>query len=79
MITLGDKVKVWNLQAKLLLSTLAGPQVEPSIYNQVVKHGQWQQAMQDEYDALIKNMTWNLLPSPAHGKVIGYKWVYKLN
>ncbi|KAL6332549.1 hypothetical protein AAG906_008969 [Vitis piasezkii] len=31
-------------------------------------------AMQDEYDALIKNMTWNLVPSPAHGKVIGCKW-----
>ena len=35
-------------------------------------------AMQDEYDALIKNMTWNLVPFPAHGKVIGCKWVYKL-
>ncbi|RVW51465.1 Retrovirus-related Pol polyprotein from transposon RE2 [Vitis vinifera] len=32
-------------------------------------------AMQDEYDALIKNMTWNLVPFPAHGKVIGCKWL----
>ena len=29
-------------------------------------------------NSLIKNMTWHLVPSPAHGKVIGCKWVYKL-
>ena len=60
---------------KLLLSTLARPQVKPFTYSPIVKHAQRQHAMQAEYDALIKNKTWHLVHSPAYGKVIGCKWV----
>ena len=33
--------------------------------------------MQKEYDALIKNSTWNLVYPPLGTKQIGYNWVYK--
>lgn len=33
--------------------------------------------MQNEYDALVKNGTWNLVEPPLKTKPIGYKWVYK--
>lgn len=34
--------------------------------------------MESEYDALIRNNTWHLVP-PQRGKnVIGCKWVYKI-
>jgi hypothetical protein len=34
--------------------------------------------MQDEYDALIKQATWSLVPLPPNHNVVGCKWVYKL-
>ena len=34
--------------------------------------------MQDEYDALIKQGTWSLVPPPENHNIVGCKWVYKL-
>jgi len=34
--------------------------------------------MKVEYDALIKNQTWNLVPYPNECNMIGNKWVYKV-
>ncbi len=34
--------------------------------------------MQSEYDALIKNKTWHLVPSQRGQNIVGYKWVYKI-
>jgi hypothetical protein len=34
--------------------------------------------MQDEYDALIKQGTWSLVPPPTNHNIVGCKWVYKL-
>ena len=37
----------------------------------------WQQAMDTEFDSLIKNKTWELVDLPAGRKAIGTKWVFK--
>lgn len=34
--------------------------------------------MKDEYDALIRNKTWDLVPIPNHKSLVGCKWTYKL-
>lgn len=34
--------------------------------------------MKEEYDALIKNNTWTLAPSPTHRQPIGCKWVFRV-
>ena len=39
---------------------------------------QWKQAMDSEYDSLVKNQTWELVPLPEGKKAIGTRWVYKL-
>lgn len=39
---------------------------------------QWKQAMNDEYDALIKNETWELVEAPKDQKVIDNRWVFKV-
>nr|KYP40843.1 Retrovirus-related Pol polyprotein from transposon TNT 1-94 [Cajanus cajan] len=31
-----------------------------------------------EYDALIKNQTWTLVPLPSNRTVVGCKWVYRI-
>jgi hypothetical protein len=39
---------------------------------------QWKDAMKDEYAALMRNITWRLVP-PQHGRnVIDCKWVFKI-
>uniref|UniRef100_A0A2N9IDE7 CCHC-type domain-containing protein n=1 Tax=Fagus sylvatica TaxID=28930 RepID=A0A2N9IDE7_FAGSY len=51
---------------------------EPPTFKIVSQLSQWCQAMQDEYDALIKQATWSLVPPPPNHNVVGCKWVYKL-
>ena len=33
--------------------------------------------MQEEYDALLMNRTWNLFPRPLHCNIVIGKWVFK--
>ena len=34
--------------------------------------------MDTEYQALLKNNMWTLIPPSSHGNIIGCKWVFKL-
>lgn len=38
----------------------------------------WQMAMEEEFQALISNETWELVPPPSNVNVIGCKWVSKI-
>jgi hypothetical protein len=37
----------------------------------------WRRAMEEEYDALITNNTWNLIPHPIDSNDIIGKWIFK--
>eukprot|EP00253_Pinus_taeda_P031863 PITA_31863 len=50
---------------------------EPTSFKEAASHDEWKEAMQKEYDALIKNDTWKLVDPPFGTKPIGCKWVYK--
>jgi hypothetical protein len=38
----------------------------------------WKVVMVDEYNALLRNKTWTLVPPASDHNVIDYKWVFKL-
>ncbi len=38
----------------------------------------WEMAMQEEYDSLVVNHTWSLVPLPKGKKPISCKWVFKI-
>jgi hypothetical protein len=51
---------------------------EPSTIAEAFTDSRWKAAMDEEYDALIKNHTWHLVPSARGKNVIDCKWVYKI-
>jgi transposase InsO family protein len=38
---------------------------------------QWELAMQKEYDSILKNKTWDLVPRPKNAKVVKSRWVLR--
>nr|KYP42598.1 Retrovirus-related Pol polyprotein from transposon TNT 1-94 [Cajanus cajan] len=52
--------------------------VEPTCASQALKHIVWKQAMSDEFNALMKNGTWSLVPPQPHYNVIRNKWVFRI-
>lgn len=58
--------------------TTSSDDVEPTSFAQASKHLVWQRAMEDEYNALIKQGTWVLTPLPEGKSVIGCKWVFRI-
>lgn len=51
---------------------------EPQNLHEAFTNKNWKDAMNAEYDALIKNETWHLVPLEKERNVIDYKWVYKI-
>ncbi|KAG8496674.1 hypothetical protein CXB51_007946 [Gossypium anomalum] len=51
---------------------------EPRTINEAFASKEWRLATQAEYDALIHNSTWDLVPLPYGQKVIGCKWLFKV-
>ena len=38
----------------------------------------WQEAMVEEYDSIMKNQVWEVVPRPDGKKVVGSRWIYKV-
>ena len=58
-------------------SALASLQ-EPHTFHEASSNPLWQQTMKEEFDALDKTRTWDLVDLPSGKFAIGYKWVYKI-
>ena len=51
---------------------------EPTSFTFANKSPEWRQAMKEEYDALVKNETFSLVPCASNTNVVDGKWVYRL-
>ncbi|WKA12632.1 hypothetical protein VitviT2T_029998 [Vitis vinifera] len=52
--------------------------IESHIVNQALTDPKWRQAMNDEFDALVRNGTWKLVPSTSMQNLVGCKWVFRI-
>jgi hypothetical protein len=51
---------------------------EPTSFTTTAKSHAWHQAMHLEFDALLQNQTWTLVPSHPSQNLIGWKWVFRV-
>lgn len=52
--------------------------LEPSNVRQAMKYAHWRQAISEEYDALIRNGTWSLVPPSSNQNVVDCKWLFRI-
>jgi transposase InsO family protein len=52
---------------------------EPTCYSTAIRHPKWREAMNTEFDALLKNQTWQLVPFSTTQNIIGCKLFFGLN
>ncbi|XP_019155374.1 PREDICTED: uncharacterized protein LOC109152241 [Ipomoea nil] len=50
---------------------------DPTCYSQAVGHPHWRDAMDQEFNALLHNNTWRLVPLAPDMNIIGCKWVFR--
>jgi hypothetical protein len=63
-------------RSKARANTLLLTHIEPTTSKQALQSSEWVKAMQEEYNALMKNNTWNLVDPPDHKRPIGCIWVF---
>ncbi|XP_019168916.1 PREDICTED: uncharacterized protein LOC109164824 [Ipomoea nil] len=51
--------------------------IDPTCYSQAVGHPQWRDAMDQEFNALLHNNTWELTPATPQMNIIGCKCVFR--
>ncbi|GKG01342.1 ribonuclease H-like domain-containing protein [Tanacetum coccineum] len=49
----------------------------PKSYNVAFNDSNWQNAMSDEYIALLKNNTWTLVPQPMDANIVRCMWLFR--
>ena len=49
----------------------------PSNYRSALADSNWRAAMVNEYQALMDNGTWRLVPRPSGANVVTGKWIFK--
>ena len=52
--------------------------VEPSSFEEAVEKQVWKDAMQEEYQSIMKNDVWDVVPRPEGKSIVTSKWIYKI-
>ena len=51
---------------------------EPSSFQEVLQQPTWVDAMVQEYDSIVKNNTWEIVPRSVEKSMVGSRWMYKV-
>ena len=50
---------------------------DPQSFKEASSIPEWDKVMEDEYNSLIKNNTWDLVPLPKGRNLVQCKWIYR--
>jgi hypothetical protein len=51
---------------------------EPTCFEEVIQKKEWADAMTEEYQSIIKNDVWEIVPRPKSKDVVSSKWLFKI-
>ena len=51
---------------------------EPSSFEEAMEDPAWVDAMVEEYDSIVRNSAWEIVPRPEGKSVVGLRWIYKV-
>jgi len=53
-------------------------ETKPSSFEEVVQNPVWVDAMVEDYDSVVINSVWEVVPRPKNKSVVGLRWIYKV-
>jgi len=67
-------------QRKLNIHTQLNPNsiTKPATVTQALKIPHWRKAISEEYDVLVRNRTWELVPPASVSNIVGCKWIFRI-
>jgi hypothetical protein len=51
---------------------------EPTFFEEVAQKKEWMDAMTEEYQYIMKNDVWEVVPKPKNKDVVSSKWIFKI-
>ena len=51
---------------------------EPSSFEEAMEDPTWVDAMVEEYDSIVRNSAWEIVPRSEEKSVVGSRWIYKV-
>jgi hypothetical protein len=51
---------------------------EPTCFEEAIQKKEWEDCMTKEYQSIIKNDVWEIVPRPKNKDVVSSKWLYKI-
>ena len=71
-----SKIGIFKKKAFTALSS--STPTEPCTAQEALLSPEWKQAMIEEYNTLIHNQTWVLVPLDPHIKIVDNKWILRI-
>ena len=50
---------------------------ETTCFEESLKKKEWMQAMIEEYQSIIRNDVWDVVPRPKEKSIVSSKWIFK--
>ena len=51
---------------------------EPSSFEEDMEDPAWVDSMVEEYDSIVRNSAWEIVPRPEGKSLVGSRWIYKV-
>ena len=51
---------------------------EPTSYEESIQKKEWVEAMTKEYQSIMKNDVWDIVPKPEGKSIVSSKWIYNI-
>jgi hypothetical protein len=51
---------------------------DPTYFEESIQNKEWEDAMTEEYQSIIKNDVWEIVPRPKRKDVVSSKWIFKI-